>query len=351
VVALRDMSSTEDAVQAAERLAATIALPVVSDLGEVPISCRLGLSFYPRDGSDANTLLTRADIAAGGTANTNSRPRVLVFRSDMEDEFNDTLALYKDLGNALSRNEFRLAFQPIVDVRNRELIALEAMLRWQHPKRGLLAARDFLGLMAGSPLMTSVGEWVIHEACAAKSRWQGKTCKPVGIAINVSASQFSSAGFARTVRTAIESNGLAAHEVVLELTERELLRDASEGRDAIAEITKLGVRLSLDNFGSGYSCLAHIRTLSTDQLKIAAHLIGEIGTGPDYAAIVGSIVQMARELNLELIATGVETAQQLNWLMQHGCQIQGHYIGRPVPEQELDAYLNCAWDSLAVGTR
>jgi len=257
----------------------------------------------------------------------------------MDEEAHERFAIERDLRLALSRDEFELHFQPQLDSVRQHLIGAEALLRWRHPKRGLLGPNQFLTIAEESGLILPIGEWVLQAACMQARRWADAGL-PIRVAVNLSAQQFRRGNIANAVCAALEKAGLPAERLELELTESMLLHPTVEVLARLGELNELGVRLSLDDFGTGYSSLNYLKSYPIDQLKIDRSFVEGIESKQEDRAIIRAIQSLAEALGQQTIAEGVETADQSAAVRAIGCHHQqGYLFGRPMPAAEFDAWV------------
>jgi diguanylate cyclase len=332
VLVLNEISSAPDVETIAGKVLADIARPVkLSDL-ELHTSASIGISLFPTDGTDAETLLQHAD-AAMYHAKKNGRNAYQLFVPAMSAFARDRLELENGLRRALVQGEFVLYYQPKVDVRDGGIDSAEALIRWQHPTRGLTAPLDFIPLAEESGLILPIGEWVLREACRQACAWQTAGLRPLRVAVNLSAQQFRQKNLVAVVRSALNAARLEPRYLELELTESAVMHDAEQSIEILQQLSALGVRISVDDFGTGYSSLSYLRRLPLDKLKIDRAFIRDVVTSRDDAAIVRAIVSLAHNLRLKVIAEGVETPDQLAFLRELGCdQYQGYHYSVPVPD-------------------
>ena len=249
---------------------------------------------------------------------------------------------------ALARNELFLVYQPQVDSRTGEVTGLEALLRWNHPQSGIIPPGEFIGIAEGSGLIVPIGEWVLRTACAQARKWQNEGLPPVPIAVNVSAIQFRQQGFSDLIRSVLQETGLDPKYLELELTESLLLSNADVMFSILEELKDMGVMLAIDDFGTGYSSLAYLRQFKVNRLKIARTFIQDVSIDTDDAAITTAIINMAKALNLAVLAEGVENKAQLSFLQSQNCNtIQGFYFSRPVAVDQIDRHLRIGFSHLA----
>jgi EAL domain-containing protein (putative c-di-GMP-specific phosphodiesterase class I) len=250
------------------------------------------------------------------------------------------LALENDLRRALERSEFILHYQPQLDLKTEDIIGFEALVRWRHPERGMVPPAQFIPVAEETGLIDRLGEWVLEEACVQAAEWRNAGYSNLQVAVNVSAQQFRRADIAGTVARVLKETGVPAARLELEITESVIIQQAEQAIVKFRELSDMGVQLSIDDFGTGYSSLSYLKRFPIDKLKIDQSFVRDISTDPDDAAIVTAIIAMAHSLGLEVIAEGVETAEQLAFLKLLGCdKAQGYYFSKPIPAQEFASLL------------
>jgi len=340
VLILNEIPRAQDVESTATRVLADIGTPVKLDDLELHTSTSIGISIYPDDGADAETLLQHAD-AAMYHAKKSGRNTYQFFAPAMNAFARERLQLENGLRRALSRREFVVHYQPKVDVRSGGIDSAEALVRWRHPTRGLTMPMDFIPLAEETGLIIPIGEWVLREACRQAFAWQAAGLRPLRVAVNLSAQQFKQKNLVDVVCAALTGARLEPHYLELELTESAVMDDPERSIDILRRLSELGVRISVDDFGTGYSSLSYLRRLPLDKLKIDSAFIREVATSRDDAAIVRAIVSLAHNLHLKVIAEGVETPDQLTFLRDLGCdQYQGYHYSAPVPNNVFVAMLH-----------
>jgi diguanylate cyclase (GGDEF)-like protein len=339
VLVLNEINGPRDAEAVAVKVLADFAKPVLVSGLELHISASLGISVSPDDGVDADTLLQHAD-AAMYHAKKSGRNAYQFFAPAMNAFARDRLELESGLRRAVEQREFVLHYQPKVDVRTGRIDSAEALVRWRHPKRGLIPPAQFIPLAEETGLILQIGEWVVREACRQAYAWQAAGLRPLRVAVNLSAQQFRQKNLVAIVRSALTDARLEAQHLELELTESAVMDDAEESIEILRELSELGVRISVDDFGTGYSSLSYLRRLPLDKLKIDRAFIRDVVTSRDDAEIVRAIVSLAHTLRLKVIAEGVETPDQLEFLNSLGCdQYQGFHFSAPIPSNAFVAMM------------
>jgi diguanylate cyclase (GGDEF)-like protein len=339
IVLLSQVGYAEDAVFIARKILGCLAAPYSIDQKHLFINASIGVSTYPGDGKDAETLIHKADTAMYD-AKKLGRNNYQFFRADMQARVLEWQSLEGSLRNALGRNEFALHYQPKVDLKTAEISGVEALLRWNHPERGLVSPAQFVPIAEESGLIVSIGEWVLREACHQVRAWKEAGLPAVRMAVNVSAVQFMGDDFLSVVRDVLVETGVQPHHLELELTETVLMRDADSAIETLNALKSIGVQLAVDDFGTGYSSFSYLRRFPLDALKVDRSFINEISPDSDNATILSALINIGKSLNYRVIAEGVETPEQLHFLQKQGCtEGQGYYFCRPVSAEKCAEFL------------
>jgi diguanylate cyclase (GGDEF)-like protein len=335
LIVLTNIKDIPAAAVAVERFMDAMTAEFVLQGHSFSISCSLGISIFPEHGADSETLIKNAD-AAMYSAKEGGRNNFQFFTADMNAEAVKRLTLENGLRSALERQELFLMYQPQMDIVTGTITGLEALLRWQHPELGLVPPDQFIGIAENTGMILPIGEWVLRTACSQARKWQDEGLGPVQVAVNVSAVQFRQEGFCQLVRKVLHETGLAAHYLELELTESLLLANADVTFSVLQELKAMGLTLAIDDFGTGYSSFSYLRQFRVSKLKIDRSFIRDVAVNPDDAAITTAIISMAKNLNLKVIAEGVENEAQLSFLRAHQCdEIQGYYFCKPLRLDEI----------------
>jgi len=335
VLLLTGFDDTDDVIYCAQRLIDAAAQPHQVDEHDVVVTGSVGISVYPRDGDTPGDLLKAAD-AALTLVKDSGRNGFRFFKGEMNAEALRWLALETRLRRAIERDELALHYQPQVSRIDGRLVGMEALLRWRSDEIGPVSPADFIPLAEDTGLIHPIGEWVVRQACFQNKAWQNAGLAPVRVAVNVSASQFKAGTVAQVVRTALSDSGLAPCWLEVELTESVMMGDSSAAEGQMAELRALGVSLSLDDFGTGYSSLGYLSRFPLDKLKIDQTFVRNIATEQRSAAIAQATIALAQGLSLAVVAEGVETIGQRDFLGTLGCDVlQGYLYGRPVPAFEM----------------
>ena len=336
---LQDVYRIDDVTKVIEKIFSSFGAPFVTGGHEIFLTASIGMSIYPDDGADAETLLKNADIALH-QAKEEGRNKYKLFTPAMNEKIAKRLDLGKRLRKAAEKEEFLLYYQPEVDINTGEVIGIEALLRWQEQGRGLTLPGEFIPFAEDSGLIVPIGEWVMRAACTQNRVWQERGLKPVSIAVNLSMRQFRQKNFLDAVARILKETGLDPKYLDLELTESVLMEDAESVIDILNKLKATGIRLTIDDFGTGYSSLEYLKRMPINMLKIAQSFIRDITSDPDDATIATTIIRMGHSLGIEVIAEGVETVEQLNLLKGMQCdKIQGYLASRPVPAGEVEKFL------------
>jgi diguanylate cyclase len=302
---------------------------------QVFLTCSVGISIFPYDGDDADTLIKNAD-AAMYDAKQRGRNSFQFYTKDINSQTYRQLILENELVKALSREEFELYYQPQVDLDTGRVVGAEALIRWHHPEKGIQAPANFIAIAEETGLIEGLGRWVLQQVCRDLKRLSASGTELPRIAINLSARQFRQADLVDQYRAAIEETGIDPARIELELTESTIMRDTDIAVAMFQQLHALGVRLAIDDFGTGYSSLNNLKHFPIDTLKVDRSFVRDIPADKDDAAIVTAIVAMAKSLQLEVVAEGVESSEQLEFLRRLGCEIvQGYYFSKPLPFEEF----------------
>jgi diguanylate cyclase (GGDEF)-like protein/PAS domain S-box-containing protein len=334
VVVVSGVRQISDSVVAAERIVNAMTGEFVIQAHSLNVSCSLGISIFPDDGRDSETLLKHAD-AAMYSAKDNGRNNLQFFRQEMNAQSMQRLTLANSMRRALQNEEFFLMYQPQQDIVSGQISGVEALIRWQHPELGLVSPAEFIPAAENSGLIIPIGEWVLQTACAQARQWQDEGLLAAPMAVNVSAVQFRHRGFLELVSRVLYETGLPPQYLELELTESLILFDAEVMLSMLKKLKEMGVRLAIDDFGTGYSSFSYLRHFSVHKLKIDRSFVQDVSLDSDDAAITGAIISVAKSLNLKVIAEGVETTEQLSFFREHHCdEIQGYYFSKPLLADE-----------------
>jgi diguanylate cyclase (GGDEF)-like protein/PAS domain S-box-containing protein len=322
-----------------QRVMDSVAQPVMLGPKEFFVTCSIGVAAYPSDGTPAESLIEHADIAMY-RAKKLGRNNFQFYTPAMNEESLERVRIESALRNALERNEFVLHYQPQVDLKTGQIVGMEALIRWKHPELGMVPPGRFISVAEDTGLIVPIGAWVMRTACAQNKAWQDAGLGHLRVAVNLSARQFSATELLPGIEQVLRDTGLEPSCLELELTESLFMSDVTPAVDLLHRMKSLGVKLSIDDFGTGYSSFSYLSRFPIDVLKIDRSFVNDITHDANDAAIVASIIALAHNLRLSVIAEGVETAEQLDYLRHQGCdEMQGYYFSRPLPAQEFEQLL------------
>ena len=341
-VVLSDLNDPQESVRVARRLLDTLRKPIRLGTQEVFVTASVGVAIYPFDGNDTEELLKCADVAMYH-AKEQGRNTYQMYSASMNAEAMARLQLELQLRKAVEAGEFTIWYQPIVDLDTRKPVAAEALVRWSHPERGLVSPGEFIALCEECGLIVPLGEWILRGVCSQARAWEAAGLGTVRMSVNLSARQLRHDGIVDTVRAILQETGLRPRSLVLELTESMLMEPKGVTGRTIRELADLGVSLAIDDFGTGYSSLSYLKNFPVTALKIDRSFIAGITTDPDDSAITTAIIALADAMELDVVAEGVETEAQAQFLQDKGCQkIQGYLVGRPMSREDFEAGLVAA---------
>jgi diguanylate cyclase (GGDEF)-like protein len=333
---VEQVSDTRFVGNVARKLLKAVAEVLVVDGQEYHITASIGISTYPADGSDATTLLKNADIAMY-RAKDRGKDNSQFYAAAMNAHSMARLSLETGLRHALERGEFLLHYQPKVDIASGRITGMEALVRWMRPESGLVSPADFIPLAEETGLIVPIGAWVLKTACERNRAWQLQGMPPLRVAVNLSARQFVQANLVSEVARVLDASGLAPASLELEITESMVMDNPERAIQTLRQLKSMGIALAIDDFGTGYSSLGYLKRFPIDNIKIDRSFIKDIPHSNDDATITRTIIDMTHNLRLKVVAEGVETAAQLDFLREHGCdEMQGYYFSRPLAE---DAFL------------
>jgi diguanylate cyclase (GGDEF)-like protein/PAS domain S-box-containing protein len=334
VVLLSELEQPEDAAQTARRMLQVVAEAHSIDQHDLHVTTSIGVSVYPDDGLDAETLIKNADTAMY-QAKENGRQSYRFFKPAMNVRAVERQSIEESLRRALERKEFALHYQPKIDLRTGAINGAEALLRWTHPTHGLVSPARFIPVAEDCGLILPIGAWVLREACAQARAWVDAGLPVATMAVNVSAMEFRNENFLRNLTAILSETGLDPRSLELELTESVLMRHAESTASILQSVRERGVQVAVDDFGTGYSSLSYLRKFPVDALKIDQSFVRQISGGED-TTIVTAVIAMARSLKLRVVAEGVETVGELTFLRTQQCdEAQGYYFSQPVPPQQF----------------
>lgn len=342
-VIIRGLTRVEDISKVADNFFSVFDEPFIVEGETVSFTVSMGISVYPNDGEDAETLIKNADMALYEVKDDGKNSYKL-FNANMNKSMVKRLSLENKLRSALEGEEFLLHYQPQVFIDSGEVSGVEALVRWESPGEGFIPLGDFIPLAEDTGFIVPIGEWVLYEACSQNKMWQSKGLKSVPIAVNISMRQFRQSNFVSIVKRVLKETGLEPKYLELELTESIAIQDMDATLRTLAELKALGVRLSIDDFGTGYSSLEYLKLMPINMLKIAQCFVKELSPKASDIAIAKATIQVARSLDLEVIAEGVETKEQLAMLGELQCEkIQGHFFSKALPSADIEGFLAKKW--------
>ncbi len=331
ILLLTDLDSAADAVKVAERLLASLAEPVRLERHELRMTASIGVAVCPDHGEQAEALVRHADLAMYA-AKERGRNCCVMFDETMREQAATRAALERDLSLALESDGLELHYQPKVDATTSRMVSAEALLRWRHPERGPLSPAEFIPIAEESGLIVPLGEWVIRQAVRQLRAWREAGLPLVPVSVNLASPSFHHHGLPELIRGALEHNGLGAELLRLELTESILMEELDATRSILPLLKGMGLSLSVDDFGAGYSSLAYLRQFPIDELKIDRQFVADVTEDPGDASITAAIIALAQQLGLDVVAEGVETAAQKEFLLERGCRVmQGYLFAAPMP--------------------
>jgi diguanylate cyclase (GGDEF)-like protein/PAS domain S-box-containing protein len=342
VILLSEVAHAGDAGVKAGKILSALSAPFEMEQTTLRITGSIGVTTYPEDGQSAELLIRNADLAMY-QAKEKGRSNYQFYEKGMNVRAVERQSIEGDLRFALERDEFVMHYQPKIDLKSGEITGVEALVRWQHPERGLVGPLQFISVAEDCGLMLPIGKWVLRESCRQAKAWQDAGLPAIEMAVNVSSVEFRNDEFLEGISTILKETGLEPRYLELELTETVLMQHAEFSVPVLQKLKAMGVRLAIDDFGTGYSSLSYLRQFPIDTLKVDQSFIHEINADTDEATIIGAVINMGCRLKHRVIAEGVETAEQLAFLRAHGCdEGQGYYFSRPMPATETAKLLEIA---------
>ncbi|MCQ4574236.1 MAG: EAL domain-containing protein [Candidatus Brocadiales bacterium] len=338
-VLLPQIASAQDAMKVAKKAIKVFSKTILLDSQEVSLPCRIGISVYPTDGSDEEALLKNAAIAMSHVKET-GKGDFQFYSPKMGALVSGRMALEGDLRGALEREEFVVHYQPQVDLRTGQVTGMEALLRWQHPNRGIVSPLEFIPIAEETGQIVPIGEWVLHTACAQNRAWYDAGFPAIHVSVNFSMHQFKQQDVIGMVTRTVKETGLDPGHLEIEVTESAFMKGMGVTVAALTELNEMGIRIAIDDFGTGYSSLSYLKSLPVTKLKIDKSFVCDLTANPDDDALVTAIIAMAHSLNLKVIAEGVETRVQLEFLCSLKCdEMQGYLFSKPLPAEEATKLL------------
>ena len=338
-ILIPDLERVEDALNVAHRVKEAMRRPFMIEAHEIFVTASIGISLYPEDGEDCNSLLKYADTAMYHAKNC-GKNNAKLYSSSLTMEIMSHVKMEVGLRKALQNNELYLLYQPQIDVPSTQIVGVEALVRWRHPERGVISPTEFIPLAEETGLIVPIGEWVLRTACNQAKAWQRGGQQAIRMAVNLSAKQFKDENLMQIVLSALADTGLDARLLELELTEGTLMDDALATMVTLEQLRGIGVYLSIDDFGTGYSSMNYLKRFDVRALKIDRSFIAGLPQDAENAAITRAIIAMAHGLKMVVVAEGVETDEQLLMLEEYGCDMaQGYFLGHPSPHDAITAML------------
>jgi predicted signal transduction protein with EAL and GGDEF domain/AmiR/NasT family two-component response regulator len=342
-ILIPDLDRVEHALNVAHRVKDAMRRPFIIEGNEIFVTASIGISLFPEDGDDCNSLLKFADTAMYHAKNC-GKNNAKLYSSSLTMQIMSHVKLEVGLRKALQNDELYLLYQPQLDVRSSEIVGVEALVRWRHAERGVVSPTEFIPLAEETGLIVPIGEWVLRTACQQARTWQKLSGRPVRMAVNLSAKQFKDENLSQIVLSALHDTGLDPRLLELELTEGTLMDDAKATMVTLEQLRGIGVYLSIDDFGTGYSSMNYLKRFDVRALKIDRSFISGLPQDSENAAITRAIIAMAHGLKMVVVAEGVETGEQLVLLEEYGCDlVQGFYLGRPAPADTVTGMLQSLW--------
>ncbi len=338
VIIMEQVQDTAQITDTVQTIIERLGLPFQLGDNEMRLSCSIGITIYPDDGPDGETLMKNADAALYRVKEM-GKNGYSFFTADLQEKLARKMRLEFGLRRALEQNEFILYYQPQVDANTREMIGVEALIRWEHPELGRISPADFIPVAEETGLIIPIGDWVLREACRQNKRWQDEGFRPIKVGVNLSANQFKQSDLVDKIKLALKETGLDPHYLDLEITESIAMQDVETVIAKLCELRELGVHISIDDFGTGYSSMAYLKRFPIHTIKVAQQFVRDLTTDPDDKVIVASVVAMAKSMKLDVLAEGVETPEQLEFLRQLTCDhIQGYVFSRPLPAVDVPGF-------------
>ncbi|MBO9610837.1 MAG: bifunctional diguanylate cyclase/phosphodiesterase, partial [Paenibacillaceae bacterium] len=327
-------------IQRVDRMLMLFQQPYSMDGYQFHITASIGISLYPDDAQDIEMLMIHADTAMYN-AKRRGKNRFAIYAAEMNTKSHEKIMMESSLRLALENNEFRLYYQPQIDIKTGQIKGVEALIRWLHPERGIVPPSEFIALAEETGLIIQLDQWVLRTACMQQNLWREKGLPPIRVSVNLSSQQFTSDALVTSVREILQETNLDPSLLDLEITET-MTMDVEYTIQTLQQLHELGVQISIDDFGTGYSSLNYLKRFSIDRLKVDQSFVRDILSDTNDADIVGTIIAMAHNLGLEVVAEGVETKEQLRFLQYQKCnEVQGYYFSRPIPPEEIEMkYLN-----------
>jgi len=339
VIILESFAREDLSASAANKILSSLDAPFHVNEQELFITSSIGVSLFPKDGQDPDTLLRNANTAMH-IAKSRGRTNIQFYTQEMNARSLQRLVMENNLRRALERNELAIHYQPQANLKSGHVIGVEALLRWNHPEFGFISPAEFIPLAEETGLIIPIGEWVLKTACAQFKCWQNEKLPVKSVSVNLSALQFTQGNFLSLIANILQESRLAASCLELEITESLIMNDVDKSIKILDELKAMGIQLAIDDFGTGYSSLNYLNRFPLTRIKIDQSFVRDITTNADADAITKAVISMGHSLKLKVIAEGVETREQVNFLKTELCdEVQGYYLGRPLPPYETTVVL------------
>jgi diguanylate cyclase (GGDEF)-like protein len=340
IVLLDKLSNPSDAADISIKIKSSLAKEFNIRNQDVFVTPSIGIILFPADGQQVDTLIARADTAMYNVK-IRSKNDFCFYSQDFETQAKEKLILDAQLRHALQSNEFKIHYQPQFDLNSSQLMGMEALIRWQHPQKGLIAPDEFIPLAEETGLIVPIGEWLIKTICQQLKIWKQQGLSPPQLAINISARQFLQKNLVTLITQEMDRHGIAPNSIQIEITESMMIQDIEQVNSIMNEFKSAGISIAIDDFGTGYSSLEYLKRLPIDKLKIDKSFIGNILNNSDDASIVQAVIAMGHSMNMQIIAEGVETKEQAEFLSNRNCDYaQGFYFSKPVSALDMEKELN-----------
>ncbi|MCK1869469.1 bifunctional diguanylate cyclase/phosphodiesterase [Legionella pneumophila] len=338
-IVIASINNSKEVVTGVTRLLSAFHEPVKMNGHSIKMSCSVGISFYPKDGNTVDTLLSKADIALSRTK-VEGRNSFQFYTQEMHSYTLEHILLESELKNAVAKNEFVLYYQPILKLSSLNVIGFEALIRWNHPRNGLILPDKFIPLAEEIGIIGEIGDWVFVTVCKQIQAWQLQGFKNIKISINISPKQFKFQYIPKRINELLSEFQVKSESIELELTENILIDKSTDIIDTLSKLKEMGIQISIDDFGTGYSCLSYLKDLPIDILKIDQTFVKDLKNNQSNQTLIKAIIAMAKKFNLSLIAEGIENQYQLEFLKKLGCHYgQGYYFSHPKPTEKCMQFL------------
>jgi diguanylate cyclase (GGDEF)-like protein len=339
VVLIDDIKNIHDIIKVIDKIQESLKKKLILDETEHEVTISMGISVFPNDGDSVQTLLKNADIAMY-RAKEDLGNSYRFFTNTMNEEIQNQITLEKELIHAVENNEFVLYYQPIVESKSAEIVGVEALIRWNHPTRGLIFPDEFIGIAEQSNVIIRIGQWVVKEAMGQMKEWKSKGYELRKMSINIAVKQLENKGFVERLKNMLEETSCSPIWIEIEIIERFAMQDIEKSINILNEIRKLGIEVAIDDFGTGHSSMAYLKQLPITKLKIDRAFVKDVLDSPKDKAIAESILSLGSGLGLKVLAEGIETQEQREFFTYHNCQqMQGYFFSKPLPTEQIEKLL------------